>query len=80
MKKPISLRPCKGTAVPFLVLCLSMGLTKAVTSDIESRVHEYDLKNGLHVIVYVDSSAPVVNSEWNPQRIFALPLNNIKHR
>ncbi len=32
-----------------------------VAASVESRVHEYQLKNGLKVIVYVDSSAPVAS-------------------
>ncbi len=47
-----------------LLACLGAAVA-ATSTDIQSRVHEYDLKNGLHVIVYVDSSTPVVTtSVW----------------
>jgi len=36
-------------------------LAASAPGDFESRVHEFDLPNGLHAIVYVDSSAPVVS-------------------
>jgi len=46
-------------------------------SDIESRVFEYDLKNGLHVIVYVDSSAPVAStSVWYKVGSYDEPLGH----
>lgn len=59
---PTLSRSLKPVAGALLVLYLLAGIAPAVTSDIESRVHEYDLKNGLHIIVYVDSSAPVVTT------------------
>jgi zinc protease len=42
----------------FAVLLLTAAVAAA---SVESRVHEYQLKNGLRVIVYVDSSAPVAS-------------------
>ncbi|MEO0081112.1 MAG: pitrilysin family protein [candidate division WOR-3 bacterium] len=41
----------------FVLLLLCLG----PTDDFAARVHEFDLANGLHGIVYVDSSAPVVS-------------------
>jgi zinc protease len=47
----------------FLLPCVLSALLYAGTSgDIESRVTEYTLNNGLQVLVYVDSSAPVVTT------------------
>jgi len=43
-------------AIAFLTFSAAFAQT-----DIESRVHEFTLANGLHGIVYVDSSAPVVS-------------------
>jgi len=52
---PLSLLLC-----PFLAaLCILT--SSASASDFASRVSEFDLPNGLHGIVYVDSSAPVVS-------------------
>jgi len=49
----------------------------AAASDIESRVFEYDLKNGLHIIVYVDSSAPVATtSVWYKVGSYDEPLGH----
>ena len=51
--------------------------TSAPASDLESRVFEYDLKNGLHIIVYVDSSAPVVStSAWYKVGSYDEPLGH----
>jgi len=41
---------------------MALLLVSASGGDLDSRVFEYDLKNGLHIIVYVDSSAPVVTT------------------
>jgi zinc protease len=59
-----------------LALLASIAVAVAAPdSDIESRVYEYDLKNGLHVIVYVDSSAPVVStSVWYKVGSYDEPL------
>lgn len=45
------------TVLLLLALCLA-----APGAGIEDAVTEYDLANGLHVIIYVDSSAPVVST------------------
>jgi zinc protease len=42
-------------------LALLFLLTANPAADFAARVHEFDLANGLHGIVYVDSSAPVVS-------------------
>jgi zinc protease len=66
----------RGHRVLWLALLVSVAVAVAASgSDIESRVHEYDLKNGLHVIVYVDSSAPVVStSVWYKVGSYDEPL------
>jgi zinc protease len=62
------------------IWCLALGVSASAfatgtASDLESRVFEYDLKNGLHVIVYVDSSAPVaVTSAWYKVGSYDEPL------
>ena len=69
-----------GRRYPALGLMLLASLAIAVASsasDIESRVHEYDMKNGLHVIIYVDSSAPVVStSVWYKVGSYDEPLGH----
>ena len=45
-----------------LALLASLALSSASASDLESRVTEFTLPNGLDVIVYVDSSAPIVST------------------
>ncbi|MEO0085696.1 MAG: pitrilysin family protein [candidate division WOR-3 bacterium] len=42
-------------------MLLVLLVAAAMPADFESRVHEFDLPNGLHGIVYVDSTAPVVS-------------------
>jgi zinc protease len=63
-----------------LGLALLTSLTVALAapaSDVESRVFEYDLKNGLHIIVYVDSSAPVATtSVWYKVGSYDEPLGH----
>lgn len=61
-----------------LALLMSMAVAVAApASDIESRVFEYDLKNGLHIIVYVDSSAPVATtSVWYKVGSYDEPLGS----
>ena len=49
----------------------------ASASDIESKVFEYDLANGLHIIVYVDSSATVATtSVWYKVGSYDEPLGS----
>ena len=43
-------------------LLTSSGAAAGAATDLESHVTEFTLRNGLHVIVYVDSSAPVVST------------------
>jgi zinc protease len=61
-----------------LALLASLAVAFATpASDLESRVFEYDLKNGLHVIVYVDSSAPVATtSVWYKVGSYDEPLGH----
>ncbi|HTW91005.1 MAG TPA: pitrilysin family protein [bacterium] len=47
---------------PGLALLASLVLSSPTASDLESRVTEFTLPNGLDVIVYVDSSAPIVST------------------
>ena len=65
---------------PALGLALLISLAVAIAapaSDLESRVFEYDLKNGLHIIVYVDSSAPVATtSVWYKVGSYDEPLGS----
>jgi zinc protease len=59
-----------------LLTCLATAFA-APASDLESRVFEYDLKNGLHIIVYVDSSAPVATtSAWYKVGSYDEPLGS----
>jgi zinc protease len=61
---------------PALLMSLAVAVA-APASDIESRVFEYDLKNGLHIIVYVDSSAPVATtSVWYKVGSYDEPLGH----
>ncbi|MBM3314972.1 insulinase family protein [candidate division WOR-3 bacterium] len=55
--------------------CLLLALP---ADDFESRVHEFDLANGLHCIVYVDSAAPVVsvNSYYKVGSYYEPPGNS----
>jgi len=66
--------------LPVLLLAFFVSLGSAFAapvSDIESRVFEYDLKNGLHIIVYVDSSAPVATtSAWYKVGSYDEPLGS----
>lgn len=68
----------RRNSVLWLALLVSMAVAVAAPNpDIESRVYEYDLKNGLHVIVYVDSSAPVVStSAWYKVGSYDEPLGH----
>ena len=50
----------KRIAVAIILLA---AVSARAEEDIESRVTEFKLKNGLEVIVYVDSSAPVVSTD-----------------
>jgi zinc protease len=63
-----------------LGLALLLSLTAAPAapvSDIESHVFEYDMANGLHIIVYVDSSAPVATtSVWYKVGSYDEPLGS----
>jgi len=68
-----------GIRHPVLGLALLAALAVASTSasDIESRVFEYDLKNGLLIFVYVDSSAPVeTSSVWYKVGSYDEPLGH----
>jgi len=49
--------------IAFLAAMLAAVAVARADEDIESRVTEFKLKNGLEVIVYVDSSAPVVSTD-----------------
>ena len=51
-----------GRSALGLALLASVAAASPKTSDLESRVTEFALPNGLDVIVYVDSSAPVVST------------------
>jgi zinc protease len=61
-----------------LALLVSLAAAPAAAaSDIESHVFEYDLTNGLHIIVYVDSSAPVATtSVWYKVGSYDEPLGS----
>jgi zinc protease len=52
----------RHTAFGLALLAFLAVFASAPASDLESRVHEFTLANGLDVIVYVDSSAPVVST------------------
>ena len=66
----------KITLGPALLMSLAVAVA-APASDLESRVFEYDLKNGLHIIVYVDSSAPVATtSAWYRVGSYDEPLGS----
>jgi zinc protease len=45
-----------------LLLLLGLAARPGAAADLESQVHEYKLPNGLEILVYVDSSAPVVST------------------
>ena len=65
---PAHAKACHSTALLFMlpVLCFA-GLASHIT--------EYDLDNGLHVIIYVDSSAPVVSTHvWYRVGAYDEPL------
>jgi len=58
---------------PALAALLAVSVLGA--SDLSDAVHEYELKNGLKVIVYVDSSAPVVSTQvWYRVGAYDEPL------
>lgn len=44
------------------LLLVQLAALPALAGGIESRVHEFKLPNGLEILVYVDSSAPVVST------------------
>ena len=65
------------SAVGLVLLASLVVAFAAPASDLESRVFEYDLKNGLHIIIYVDSSAPVVTtSAWYKVGSYDEPLGS----
>ncbi len=69
--------PVRIPALALALLVLLAAAFAAPASDIESRVFEYDLANGLHIIVYVDSSAPVATtSVWYKVGSYDEPLGS----
>jgi zinc protease len=67
----------RHSAFGLALLAVLAVFTSAPASDLESRVFEYDMKNGLHIIVYVDSSAPVVStSVWYKVGSYDEPLGH----